>query len=190
MPAWGKKQTDDWDRLSNFVYELPSYEQFLDKIAALNFPAAFNDYAIHRWYNVLSASGVEQIFCDNNFVIPHKNKRDKLVDFSIHGIDFDHKTTVFPRGFNKQYSEAKSNPADLIKWLYAAQSKEGRYHTANRLFIVLHHSEGRHWQLRRELSLLKPIIDRYVQDFCAEKLFCLDLIPGQTTYADIIWFEQ
>lgn len=36
MPHWGKKQTDDWDKLSNFVYQLPSYESLLQQLQELN----------------------------------------------------------------------------------------------------------------------------------------------------------
>lgn len=190
MPPWGKAQNDDWDKLSGFIYDLPFYEEFIGRLNSVRPSLAFNNYAVHRWFNYWSANAVEQIFCANPAVLAQLNGHHKLVDFTIGNISFDHKTTVFPKGFHHDIAYAKIHPHELITWLYRSQSKEGRYHTANRLFLVLHHSSGEHWKLRRELNLLKPLIDDYVKNFNPDKLFCLELIPGKKTYADIIWFEQ
>jgi hypothetical protein len=187
MPAWGKKQSDDWDKLSNFVYQLPTYEEFLNQLKLLNKSTEFNNYAIHRWFNTLSAVGVEKLFCKNNSVQPNKNKYDKLIDFSINGIHFDHKTTVFPKNYSHDFSFAKENPLDLIQWLYREQSKQGRYHTGNRLFLVLYNSNGNHWELRKKLSFLDAKIYDYVNNFDVSKLYQLELEKGKITYSDILW---
>jgi hypothetical protein len=187
LPAWGTKQTDDWDKHSNFVYDLPTYNELMSKLSALSQGQAFNDYVINRWFNTLSAQGVEQIFCRHSGVLAHKNKYDKLVDFTVHGINFDHKTSVFPKGFGKTLAEAQANPLELIHWLYQYQSRQGRFHTDNRLFLVLHQADGKHWQLRREFSMIQPIIASYLQDFDKTKLHKLSLEEGKTTLSDIIW---
>lgn len=188
MPKWGRKQSDDWDKLSCFVYDFPTFEKLQEKLKSLNLSQEFNDYTLHRWFNTLSADGVEKIFADNPQVVKNTVRQDKLVDFTIQGISFDHKTTVFPRGFGKDIYYAKQNPRELIEWLYTEQSRQGRFHTANRLFIVLHSADSQHWKLRAELTLLKPIISQYIQEFDVHKLHRFSFEKNKETLADIIWF--
>ncbi|MGC3979487.1 MAG: hypothetical protein QM751_15445 [Paludibacteraceae bacterium] len=188
MPPWGKKQSDDWDKESNFIYTYPSYEQLLEILKAKSLPQTFNNYAIHRWYNAMSARGVETIFTSLDGVKPHFDTYDKLTDFAIHGICFDHKTTVFPRGFGKSITYARQNPNELIQWLYSQQSTQGRFHLENRLFIVLYNSDGNHWKLRSELCEMKPIIENYIQNFDIRKLHQFTFEKDKKTLSDVIWF--
>jgi len=76
------------------------------------------NYALNRWYNFWSARAVEQIFCSLVGVKPAKNLKDRLVDFQLHDIKFDHKTSVFPRQYAKTLDYAKKNQADLIQPAY------------------------------------------------------------------------
>ena len=93
-------------------------------------------------------------------VIANQNKYDKLIDFRINGIEFDHKTSVLPKGFQKSYQYAKKHKKELTEWLYKNQSQEGRKHLKNRLFIVLYHLKSQqHWKLKAEISLLKKTVD-------------------------------
>ncbi len=190
MPLWGKKQNNEWDTLSNFIYQLPNFENLQSQLLLLNLGVEFNNYTIHRWFNTLSAIGIEKLFCENEKVIANKNKFNKQVDFSIKNIPFDHKTTVFPKGFNNTIEYAKQNPKQLITWLYKQQSKQGRYHTANRLFIILYKTNGSHWQLRKELTLIKPIISNYISHFNELQLHQFNFEKTHTTLADIIWVEM
>lgn len=190
MPDWGRKQSDDWDSMTRFIYEKPSYRELIRKLKSLNQSKEFGRYALHRWYNVMSAYGVEEIFANLPTVIKNSDKYDKLVDFTIQGIPFDHKTTVFPKNFGKDIEYAKIHPEELIRWLYDQQSAQGRHHFGNRLFIVLHKSDGEHWKLRAELSLLKPIISDYIANFNAEKLHKFNFTNDTETLSDIIWFRS
>lgn len=188
MPAWGRKQSDEWDKESNFIYNYPTYDKLLATLKSKSKTGEFDNYAIHRWYNAMSALGVEMIFASQQGVKTNFNKYDKLVDFTIQSISFDHKTTVFPRGFEKDIRYAKENPKELIQWLYAQQSNESRFHLANRLFVVLYSSDGNHWRLRSELSELKPIIENYIQYFNRENLYQFSFEKNKQTFSDIIWF--
>ena len=187
MPPWGRKQNNDWDALSNFVYQCPSYEAFMTAIDKPYFEKGFVEYATHRWFNTWSAMGVEHIFCSQPTVIPHKNKKDKLVDFQIQGINFDHKTTIFPKNIGYDIDTALKNPHHLLRWLYENQSTEGRFHTSNRLFVVLHKKNGQHWQLRAQLTWLQPIIESYLANFHMSRLHSFYFQPTILTYTDIIW---
>jgi len=64
---WGRKQNDQFDKLTNFVYKISEFEVVLREI-----DNRFNkdkehknisNYALNRWYNFWSAQAVEKIFC-------------------------------------------------------------------------------------------------------------------------------
>ncbi len=184
---WGKKQDNEWDRLTNFIYKTYSFKKLLERTQNLNVDV--RNYALNRWFNFWSAKGIEYIFASHKKVITNKNIYDKLVDFSINNIDFDHKTSVFPRGFKKNIDYAINNKKELIEWLYQNQSKQGRMHFKNRLFIVLYDQNNKHWKMKAEISLLKQKIDEYVINFDEKNLKTFDFGNG-TVYSDIIWVKK
>ena len=184
---WGRKQSDDWDAKTSFIYTTYSFEKLLEKIAS--FDEEVRNYALNRWYNFWSAEAVENLFSLHEKVTPNINKFDKLIDFTINTTCFDHKTTVFPIGFNQTVAYAKNNPAELIQWLYLNQSQESRKHLKNRLFIVLVEKNKEHWKLKAEIKLLKTEIDNYVENFNSENLFHLHL-ENNTILSDLIWVEN
>lgn len=184
---WGRKQSDDWDAKTSFIYTTYSFEKLLEKTTS--FDETVRDYALNRWYNFWSAEAVENLFSLHEKVTPNINKFDKLIDFTINTTCFDHKTTVFPIGFNQTVAYAKNNPAELIQWLYLNQSQESRKHLKNRLFIVLVEKNKEHWKLKSEIKLLKSEIDTYVENFNSENLFQLNL-ENNTILSDLIWVEN
>lgn len=188
---WMQKQNDYFDNKTNFIYHTKTFEELLKEIdkrfkSEKNFQLYFN-YALNRWYNFWSAFAIEKIFCSLPDVKPAFNHKDRLKDFSIKGITFDHKTTVFPKKFNEAIDSVKQNPLTLIKWLYENQSSQQRKHFHNRLFIVLYSSNGEHWKLKAEILWLKEIIENYLSEFEPNKLFSLKLSKEFSTLADVIW---
>jgi hypothetical protein len=190
MPPWGRKQQDDWDSCSNFIYQLPSYEELIQKLTLLDKGIDFNHYVIHRWFNTLSALGIEKMFAQCKGVIPNSNKYDKWVDFSIGPISFDHKTSVFPKHYGHSLAYAEKNPEHLIQWLYQEQSKQQRFHLRNRLFILLFKENGAHWKLRAELNKIKDHIEYYVTNFDHSKLQQIKFENGTSAWSDIIWIKD
>lgn len=184
---WGRKQNDDWDKQTNFIYQTRSFLQL--KNATHHFDEQLKNYAFNRWLNFWSAKGIEQIFCNNPMVIQHQNIYDKHIDFYINNMPFDHKTSVFPKGFNRHLQYAIENKIDLIKWLYLSQSKEGRQHYKNRLFIILFNHTGEHWKLKTEIQLIKHQIEKYLQNFNFNHLSKL-YFNHKYVYSDIIWVIQ
>lgn len=181
---WGRKQSDDWDRRTSFIYRTRTWAEMQQRAARLDKPLA--DYAINRWFNFWSARAVERIFHTLPGVEANVDEYDRLVDFSIQGITFDHKTSVFPRQYPESARFAWQYKPHLISWLYAQQSRQQRYHTANRLFIMLYARDGQHWALRAEVGRLQTVIRRYVLEFSAAKLTPL-WVDGHTARADVIW---
>jgi len=182
---WGRKQSDEWDGKTNFIYSTFDFESLLLKIK--EFDQELKGYAMNRWYNFWSAMAVEHIFTSHPNVQPNKNKHDKLVDFKINRIPFDHKTSVFPKGFSHSFEYAKKNETELLKWFYNSQSQQSRMHLKNRLFIVLYDfANHHHWKLKSEIMLLKNAVDKYVMGFSKDKLKTLNFGNGEV-YSDMIW---
>ncbi len=191
---WGKKQSDDFDKRTNFIYKVFYFDELVKKINQQfkqdnNYKSLAN-YALNRWYNFWSAMAVEKIFCSLPNVKPALNKYDKLVDFKINGIKFDHKTTVFPQAYNQSVQYAKNNTKDIVKWLYINQSQQQRQHYKNRLFIILHNSNGEHWKLKAEISLLEKYIINYVTNFSENSLTSLYRKNGDKILSDAIWIQE
>lgn len=188
---WGRVQNDLFDAQTRFVYDEPSFEPLLAELerrfGAAPEREAFFDYALNRWYNFWSARVVEDIFAALDGVTSAENQRDRLVDFTLKGVRFDHKTSVFPRGFGHDLTYAVNHPAALIKWLYHSQSQEQRQHHANRLFLVLYAADGAHWKLKAELTWLSGIVRDYVATFNSVRLHRFAFMPKHETLSDIIW---
>jgi len=188
---WGRKQNDDFDKLTNFVYRIPTFEEVLKetetKFKRDKVHENIANYALNRWYNFWSAQAVEKIFCSLPNVKPALDEKDRLVDFTIYGVTFDHKTSNFPKNFPYQIDEAIKKTNELILWLYKHQSQQQRKHLKNRLFIVLYSTDGEHWKLKAEISWLKERIEKYMSGFNPHYLLKFQLEKNQETISDVIW---
>jgi len=188
---WGRKQNNEFDRLTNFVYKVSSFEEVLKEIESRfkkdKEHSNISNYALNRWYNFWSAQAVETIFCSLPNVAPALDSKDRLVDFTIDGVKFDHKTSIFPKNFPYKIDEAIKKTNELILWLYKHQSQQQRKHLKNRLFIVLYSSDGEHWKLKSEIAWLKERIQKYMQGFNPHYLLKFPLEKNHETLADVIW---
>ena len=188
---WGQKQNDYFDNQTNFIYQINLFEELLSEIKSRfnsnsEFQKYFN-YSLNRWYNFWSAQAVEKIFCSLPNVTPALDEKDHLVDFIIDGFTFDHKTSVFPKAYNKTLKETIINTDDLIKWLYQNQSREKRMHLKNRIFIILYSTMGEHWKLKSEISLLKKEIEEYMIGFNPHYLMKFHFENENLTLSDVVW---
>jgi len=102
---WGRKQNNEFDKLTNFIYRTFLFDDVIKEINSRfkkdKEHQNISNYALNRWYNFWSAQAVEKIFCSLPNVKPALDSRDRLVDFTIDGVTFDHKTSVFPKNFYK-----------------------------------------------------------------------------------------
>ena len=192
---WFRKQNDQWDRFTQFIYQIPNWEALIRKIAIVAESQEVDkqqifQYAANRWYNFWSAQAVEQIFTEIDGIEPVEEIKDSEKDFYLFGIPFDHKTSVFPQQFEKTFEYAKNHKNELIEWLYKNQSTQKRHHFKNRLFIIVFDKNGEHWKLKAEISLLKKAIQKYVTLFKPEQLHSFTFADNQTTLSDIIFVEN
>lgn len=188
---WGQKQNDSFDKQTNFIYHTFLFEDLLKEIetrfkSEKEYDLYFN-YSINRWYNFWSAQAVENIFCSLPNVKPALDSKDRLVDFTIQGEAFDHKTSIFPKNFPYKIDDAIKKTDELIKWLYKNQSQQQRKHLKNRLFVVLYSHNGEHWKLKSEIAWLKERIENYMVGFNPNYLLKFNLEEGKPALADVIW---
>ncbi len=188
---WGQKQNDNFDKQTNFIYHTFLFEELLKEIeerfkSEKDYDLYFN-YSINRWYNFWSAQAVENIFCSLPNVNPAMDSKDRLVDFTIDGVSFDHKTSVFPKNFPHKINEAIKRTDELIRWLYKHQSQQQRKHLKNRLFIVLYSKTSEHWKLKSEIMWLKDRIEKYMIGFNPDYLMKFEFEKNKVTLSDVIW---
>lgn len=188
---WGQKQNDRFDKQTNFIYHTFKFDELLNEIdkrfkSEKEYNLYFN-YSLNRWYNFWSAHAVENIFCSLPNVKPALDSKDRLVDFTIQGVSFDHKTSIYPKNFPYKIDEAIKHTDELIKWLYKHQSQQQRKHFKNRLFIVLYSSTGEHWKLKSEILWLKERIEKYMFGFNPDFLMKFNFEKDRYALSDVIW---
>ena len=190
--VWGRMQTDNFDNNTNFIYKTTNFESLLAQIdASFKHEANYlelKNYALNRWFNFWSAKAIEASFCEDKNVIAHKNSKDKYTDFFISKIPFDHKTTVFPKGFNKSVPYAKQHKRELIEWFYKNQSQQKRYHLKNRLFLIVldYNNPKDNWKLKSEILWLQKIVSTYLSTFDTQNLESFNF-QNQLVKSDVIW---
>src|SRR5690606_31019764 len=192
---WFRKQNDEWDRYTQFIYQFSNWEALTRKIGIVSETQEIDkqqifQYAANRWYNFWSAKSVEQIFTEMEGIEPVTETKDSERDFYLFGIPFDHKTSVFPKQFEKTFDYAQNHKPELIEWLYKNQSTQKRHHFKNRLFIIVYDENGEHWKLKAEISLLKKAIEKYVAAFKPDQLHSFTFAYKQKTLSDIIWVSK
>jgi hypothetical protein len=169
MPPWGRVQGDDWDRASRFVYKIQTLNELrreTKRVAAeMGLPVnEFAQYVIRRWYNFHTHQVGLDIILGHPRTRPEPDPFHHTVDFYLGDAGFDLKLTALPKGFGHDIAYARANPCELAQWLYANQSAQGRFHAANRLFVVLHDAvdPGRTWELRRDFARLEEAIGGFL----------------------------
>ena len=192
---WYRKQNDIWDAYTNFIYNTAKWENLILKIEAkvnkhhLDKNELFY-YTINRWYNFWSAMAIENIFSNCNEVISNPNFNNRTIDFTLQRIEFDHKTSVFPKHLNNDLAFAQSNKRELIAWFFNNQSSQKRHHVKNRLFIVVYDENGEHWKIKAEINLIAKEIKNYVSNFKPSQLQKFIFTSQSDTFSDIIWVTR
>lgn len=169
MPPWGRRQGDQWDKLSDFVYRTKTLRgaqrqaQAVAKAKGIDLQL-FENYAVRRWYNHHTHDQILQMFYAHADVRPEDNTKHQSIDFYLRDIPFDLKISRFPKAYPQTLKYAWQHRHHLAEWQYQNQSTQRRYHTGNRLFIMLHHRQQPElaWQLRRDFETLERLIAEFL----------------------------
>lgn len=169
---WGGKQNDKVDKLtSKLVYSNTlDFDKFKELINT-NIPTEYHVYACKRWFNYILSTITEYYFVNNKLCSKKEKLYHKTIDFYLDNIPFDLKSSAFPKSL---YSN-KISSLEVVKWLYNNQSKESRFHTHNRLFIVYKPSKHEDiYLLKSNLNLLKFKVLQYLDNWNSTNLLQLD----------------
>jgi len=171
MPSWGRVQGDEWDRASRFIYSIRTLDALRRETKRVAAEAGlplrdFGHYVIRRWYNFHTHQAVLDVLLAHPRTRPEPDPFHHTVDFYLDGEGFDLKLADLPRGFGHDIAYARAHPEDLARWLYVHQSAQGRFHAANRLFVVLHDAADpdHTWELRRDFARLKRAIHAFLDE--------------------------
>lgn len=188
-----KKQGDELDKKTKFIYETETLQECLDLIQK---KGADRDYALHRWYNHKTSVHCEYIFCE--FGAEHEeNVYNRDVDIYIDQTPFDVKLTVYPAKLsNRPYDlRTREGKNEMIQWYYANQSQGQRKQLINRLYVVC---DGRNQEerlrLKSEFELLRKEISSFMSYVKEKELNQItitdDFGNNYPVYSDLIYVVQ
>ena len=171
MPPWSRVQGDEWDRASRFIFSIRSLRKLRRETkraaAEHDLPLrAFGGYVLRRWYSFHTHQAVLDLILDHPRTRPESDPFHHTVDFYLGDRGVDLKLTQLPRTFREDLSAVRTHPEDLAQWFYENQSKEGRFHTGNRLFVVLHDAENpeQTWELRRDFDQIEKAVNEFLDE--------------------------
>lgn len=180
-----RTQNDEWDHKTRYIYNIDRFSEIQAK--AHDLTGDLKDYMLARWFNFWTAQCTEFLFARHKDIDRDDDRYNPICDFLINGIQFDHKTSVFPNRYGKSYQYARENEIDLIRWLYEHQSQNSRRkHYQNRLFVITYSSDGKHWKKKADIEELRLKINQYIMDFDERNL----KEPYEGVFADIIWLTD
>jgi hypothetical protein len=165
---WGRTQNDAWDRHCQFIFRLRSAEGVRERAEHVAQEHHLDSdelvhYALRRWYCFWGARLAELLFLEHPGVVAGPPK-DHEVDFLIDDVPFDLKTSELPLAYADRLGDFFTDPIGVATWFYEHQSRERRFHEANRLFLVLVDADQRDeaWRLRADLPVLRSAISAFL----------------------------
>jgi hypothetical protein len=165
---WGRVQNDAWDGCCGFIFRLRTADRARERATKVAHEQHFErdefvQYVLRRWYCFWGARLAELLFLGYPNVQPGPPK-DHEVDFTIDGVPFDLKTSEVPRAYADRLGDLLADPAGAAGWFYAHQSRQRRFHVANRLFLVLCDAGNpdEAWRLRADVAALRASIGTFM----------------------------
>ena len=166
--SWGRIQNDAWDRHCAFIFRIRSVERIEERASQIARTSGldleeFVTYTLRRWFCFWGAQVAELLFLTHPNVIAGP-PRDREVDFTIDGVPFDLKTSEVPNALAGMLADPIAHASTVAAWLYRHQSRERRFHLANRLFLVLHDpsAPAEAWRLRGNVTALRSSINGFL----------------------------
>lgn len=182
---------ENWQMQNNYSDSKTKFIYTSDTIEEVRYYSEKNrvdfNYALHRWYNFNCAKLHEEIFIKYG-AIKEVDIYHKTIDFYISGIPFDLKTTYFPKAIKdiSHYDlKKRSGKNNLIKWLYENQSKQGRFHLENRLFLVCEDLVS-----KSNFVLIEEKIKNFIEYSQTNGFNELQLDNSKIVFSDIILVRQ
>ncbi|TAE01827.1 MAG: hypothetical protein EAZ97_02990 [Bacteroidetes bacterium] len=175
-------QNNVQDTNTKFIYHLHSVDDLLKICQEKQID---KNYALHRWYNFNCAKWHEFLFCQNPEVRKEEDNFHKTIDFYINNVPFDLKASPFPKKMREKLDLKKRKDKNkLILWFYQNQSKQGRQHFENRLFIVCNNLKS-----KSNFELIQQKIRTFI-DYSNQNGFNKIQVNEQEICSDIIFINN
>lgn len=162
---WVRKQENDWDQKTTFIYKTITYDS-LKKECLKRFPTnqGLKHYALCRWYNYHTHDSILRMFLGYKRVIIEKKLKHRTIDIYIDEEPFDIKLSIYPKNLVNKRNTLTDR--EICRWLYKNQSVGRRKHLKNRLFILVLDSKDprESWKIKREFPLIRKEIKKFMQD--------------------------
>jgi hypothetical protein len=134
--TWLLRQSNDLDNKTRHIYKCRLLSELNEHASRLHLTSEESGYALHRWRNFKRHEAWQSLLFEQVPAIKlAENPFSKTQDFFIHSdgieIPFDLKVTRFPKSLTTEVSDQS-----LAEWFYKNQSTQGRFHLANRFFVV------------------------------------------------------
>lgn len=182
-------QNDRNDYKTNFIYHAETEKEV--EVGCIENGCDLN-YALHRWYNFKTSITCEALLVQYG-CIKEADSKNKTIDLYFKGTPYDVKLTVFPKKYTPfNMLQTRAERDNLIKWFYNNQSKQGRFHLANRLFIVCIDKDNDYIKSIK-LKCRFDIIENKIKSFCEfykdrelNRLFITTPLGSNNVCSDII----
>ena len=156
---WLIKQNDSFDRRTAHIYDCRTLDALIDQSQLKVLSEDEFVYSLHRWRNFKRHEAWMSLLFEQvpQISLP-ENAFHKRIDFLIvtaegEKVPFDLKVTRYP----KALSPGATDKA-LAEWFYENQSKQGRFHLANRFFVV-----GQPEVALYDISLARQTLGKFVE---------------------------
>jgi hypothetical protein len=164
--SWNIKQNDHLDHRTSHIYEFRTLDHLREVGCQRSFSEAEHNYAIHRWRNFKRHEAwLALLFEQISSISLPSNPFLKQQDFSLgvngEDIPFDLKVTRYPLSAGVGLSDRA-----LADWFYKHQSRQGRFHLANRFFVV-----GQPESAVYDLDLARDSVARFAQNMSRYRHF-------------------
>lgn len=175
---WRGKQSNARDEATDLMYRSGSLDELRRALDERGLDTETGEYALVRWRNLRRHDAWLSLFLsyDNIDAAP---ARDPLRDFFIKdemgSLAFDLKVTRIPRSM-----PGETDKQSIAEWMYRNQSKERRFHTQNRLFVVAKDEANLY-----DYSMATTAVKTFMESF-PSTLFTVKLDMGQEPKTGVI----
>lgn len=178
--SWKVRQNDLLDQRTSHIYQCRT----LDELREIALKKTLSDeeqmYAVHRWRNFKRHEAWLALLFEQvpSISLPEKafhKQQDFFIEANGENIPFDLKITRYPHSAGEGLSDR-----ELAEWFYKNQSRQGRFHLANRFFVV-----GQPEAAVYDIDLARATVADFVQHMSRYRHF-IDHGNGQSSRAVIL----
>jgi len=177
---WLVRQNNALDNKTRHIYNCHSLVDLDSHSVRLDLSPEESAYAVHRWRNFKRHDAWQSLLFEQVPDIKivenlYSKKQDFVISTAAEDIPFDLKVTRYPKSIQGNLTDR-----ELADWFYRNQSKEGRFHLANRFFVV-----GQPEEALYDIDVARHTIGEFASDMRSYRHF-IQHPDGQTSRAVVL----